>query len=352
MKIKFTSLLEKKDHLIKKIPKLTQDEKDELINFFNKKPNLENKIDWNNYANLTFKDFESVMNETKTEKIKKVKSQGISGLKEGTDYFKIKGEYEGYIPLSWEASKFLASKYVGDCEGKWCVAYQKNKESWLEYIFDEKPMIFIYLLIGDTKYAIGVYPTLKTEIYDADDNKISKISNVDVKQIVNDNKNLIDNAKQIIYNNELNDLINTKNGEDIYWFGLHADSNVFNYEKALDVLIDLKDTEHIEDAGIYWKKFNYEKALDALIDLKDNQRIYYAGIHWKKFNYKKGLEALIKLNDVYNIYNALSYWKIIDKNKLLNFLNTYKIRKNTDDELHIKWIKDKIKIFNNLYNKK
>jgi hypothetical protein len=298
--------------------KLTQDEKNELINFFNKKPNLENKIDWNNYVNLTFKDFKSVMSETKTEKTKKVKSQGISGLKEGTDYLKIKGDYEGYIPLSWDASKFLASKYVGGCEGKWCVAYQKDNQYWIEYTL-EIGTIFIYLLIDDTKYAIGVYPTLKTEIYDAaDDNKISKIPNVNVKQIVDDNKSLLDNAKQIIYDNELNYLINTKNGEDIYLAGQYWKQ--FDYDKGLDALIDLKDTEHIEDAGENWKKFNYEKALDALIQLKDSEKIYDAGIYWKKIDYKKGLDALIDLKDNQRIYYAGIHWKKFDYKKALDAL--------------------------------
>jgi len=104
-------IFEKKDHIIKKLPNLSPEQKKELIDFFKRKPNLEGKIDWNN-KNLTYDDFKDVMKVTKTEKVKLVKSKGISGLKEGEDYLKLKTppEYEGYIPLTYEASKLIASK--------------------------------------------------------------------------------------------------------------------------------------------------------------------------------------------------------------------------------------------------
>ena len=50
-------IIEKKDHLIKRIPDLTDDQKEQIINLFNKNPHLESKIDWNKLNSLTFNDF-------------------------------------------------------------------------------------------------------------------------------------------------------------------------------------------------------------------------------------------------------------------------------------------------------
>ena len=85
----YNLLVEKKDHIIKKLKNLTDDEKDILIDFFKKKPNLENKINWND-KNLTFDDFKAVMDTTKTERIKNVKKQGLKGLKPNKDYVELK----------------------------------------------------------------------------------------------------------------------------------------------------------------------------------------------------------------------------------------------------------------------
>lgn len=54
-------LTEKKDHIIKKMPNLTDDQKKELIDFFKRKSNLENKIDWNKWRKLTYDDFKDVI---------------------------------------------------------------------------------------------------------------------------------------------------------------------------------------------------------------------------------------------------------------------------------------------------
>ena len=54
-----TRLLEKKDHIIRNLKNLSDDEKTQLIDFFNKHPNLENKINWND-KDLYFSDFENM----------------------------------------------------------------------------------------------------------------------------------------------------------------------------------------------------------------------------------------------------------------------------------------------------
>ena len=53
-------LSEKKDHLIKKLTKLTPSEKKDVMDFFKDHPNMENKIDWNR-KDLAYDAFKSVM---------------------------------------------------------------------------------------------------------------------------------------------------------------------------------------------------------------------------------------------------------------------------------------------------
>ena len=54
-------LYEKKDHLIMRNPKLTDDEKQEIIRLLTKHPSYENKIDWNKSNSLTYEDFIKVL---------------------------------------------------------------------------------------------------------------------------------------------------------------------------------------------------------------------------------------------------------------------------------------------------
>jgi hypothetical protein len=165
-------LFEKKDHLIRKLKNLSSDEKEELIQFFNGRIDLESKIDWNN-KDLTFDDFKPIMGASKTGKAKSFKLNGINALKKGTDYQELKykdGGVKMYIPLNYEVSKLLASNKIGACEGKWCIAYQKSSSHWNEYT---KAQVPVYLFTPSTKYAIMVDSNDKIDsIWDAEDKKI------------------------------------------------------------------------------------------------------------------------------------------------------------------------------------
>ena len=167
-------LFEKKDHLIRKLKNLSSDEKEELIQFFNGRIDLESKIDWNN-KDLTFDDFKPIMGASKTGKAKSFKLNGINALKKGTDYQELKykdGGVKMYIPLNYEVSKLLASNKIGACEGKWCIAYQKTDSFWYKHIKDDK-QVPVYLFTPSTKYAIMVDSNDKIDsIWDAEDKKI------------------------------------------------------------------------------------------------------------------------------------------------------------------------------------
>jgi len=181
--------LEKKDHLIKKHKdwnKLDQTQQEELLNYFSQRDQVpEFIIDWNKLNSYDIFDiYKRSKVLTKTARKKSVKINGVGGLEEDKDYVRFPLEnYDAFIPLSWEASKLLASKYIGACEGKWCTAYQKNRRYWDKY--KREGIVLIYIFTSNTKYAVAVYPKeLKSsgffrsknvglEIFDAEDSSMS-----------------------------------------------------------------------------------------------------------------------------------------------------------------------------------
>jgi len=67
--------------------------------------------------------------------------EGLKGLKKNVDYIEIPlktDKSDAYIPLNYKASRVLASNRVGQCEGKWCTAYQKDDDYWDDYINQKK----------------------------------------------------------------------------------------------------------------------------------------------------------------------------------------------------------------------
>lgn len=166
-------LTEKKDHIIKKMPNLSQDEKEVVIDFFKKKPNMENRIDWNKWRKLHFGDFQEVMADTKSSikrKAQKLRHKGIKGLKEGEDYIHIKTknkEYLVYIPLNPQAAKVIASAHIGGCHGKWCIA---NTQAVRYYKSEAKKQNKIPIMVvgKGTKYTIMMKRNCSFEVWAAD----------------------------------------------------------------------------------------------------------------------------------------------------------------------------------------
>ena len=153
---------EKKDHLIMRNPKLTDDEKQEIIRLLNKHPSYENKIDWNKSNSLTYEDFLEVLRPLYINEL------DPRGLIEGQDY-DILYESEDEVLYSvhtYDASKILASNSVepeiwtelpfwcGDEEftdeahafghfdsehedmkpgAKWCISMQTSNRYWNDY---------------------------------------------------------------------------------------------------------------------------------------------------------------------------------------------------------------------------
>ena len=155
-------LYEKKDHLIMRNPKLTDEEKHEIIRLLTKHPSYENKIEWNKNNSLTYKDFLSVLRPLY------INDLDPRGLIEGEDY-DILYESEDEVLYSvhtYDASRILASNNVkpemwtkipswcgyaekideahafghfdlehGDMKpgAKWCISMQTSTRYWNQY---------------------------------------------------------------------------------------------------------------------------------------------------------------------------------------------------------------------------
>ena len=174
------NLIEKKDHLIKRhsdFSDLTSQQQQELLDFFKQKDQpADMNIDWNK---LNSYDIEEILQatkvQTKSQRKKQVKLSGIQALDEGKDYIEVYNHdgVIGLMPLTFEASKFIASKYIGGCEGEWCTAYQKNSKYWTGYT--EKGIVLIYFIDfeNNDKAALALNASSgDKEWFDADDRKI------------------------------------------------------------------------------------------------------------------------------------------------------------------------------------
>ena len=158
-------LYEKKDHLIRRNPNLTDEQKQEIIELLGKHPSYENKIDWNKNNSLTYEDFIKVLRPLY------INDLDPRGLIEGEDYDIL---YESddevlYIVRTYNASKILASNSVepelwtkipswcGEAEktdeahafghfdsehgkmkpgAKWCISMQTSDLHWNQYSTD------------------------------------------------------------------------------------------------------------------------------------------------------------------------------------------------------------------------
>ena len=153
---------EKKDHLIRRNPNLTDGEKQEIIELLTKHPSYENKIDWNKSNSLTYEDFLSVLRPLYINEL------DPRGLVEGIDYdILYESDSEAFYSIyTYDASKILASNAVapkmwtkipdwcgreeftdeahafghfdsehGDMKpgAKWCISMQTSDRYWNQY---------------------------------------------------------------------------------------------------------------------------------------------------------------------------------------------------------------------------
>jgi hypothetical protein len=231
---------------VRKLKNLSPEEKKKVIDFFKKNNQLEKEIDWNN-KNLTITDFQYVFHTPTKAKIKKsVKKKGIGGLREGIDYIDVTYMFENhnaYIPLNYEASKHIASKYIGHCTGKWCTAYQKTDSYWKDYVIDKNTtLIYIISPDKDEKYAWAI--KLKSNRWQIFDKKDSLVYDIP--------------------------------GENVYRIYKRYKRDLVKYDKMID--------KHIEGHWIYDARISD----DAKYRIKSNGYVYWENGIWYNGTWKYG----------------------------------------------------------------
>ena len=215
---------EKKDHLIRKNPNLTDEQKQEIIEVLTKHPSYENKIDWNKNKSLTYEDFMSVLRPLY------INDLDPKGLVEGKDYdilYESKDEVL-YSVYTYDASRILASNAVepklwtkipfwcGEAEktdeahafghfdsehgdmkpgAKWCISMQTSSKYWNQYSPDFHFLFWFRndpMLANNRKIAIGL--SKKTwEIalrYDEADNETKRSIPSYIMKAINEDKKI------------------------------------------------------------------------------------------------------------------------------------------------------------------
>jgi len=174
------SLREKKDHIINKLPRLSNTEKEEVINFFKNHSNLENKIDWNNKS-LTINDFRQVMKSVETSRSAK-KAEVKADLRVAFDDYVKNGEAHVWFandklilvsPLSWACAQFMDSYNCYGEGAKWCIGKENDPQHWNDYVCEKRQQfIMLYDAVEKTKFMIERSNEEYYDIWDAKDNHI------------------------------------------------------------------------------------------------------------------------------------------------------------------------------------
>jgi hypothetical protein len=229
------SLIEetKKERFILRRKDLTDDQKQEIIDYLDKHTDGKTEAqfvksvngDWNKFNRVPWSEIEKILSTvSKTAKKRKVKSEGINGLEKGKDYIPIDNveidpsvsvdllnrecryqatgdeEFIGaYMPLDWESSKLIASNAIGNCEGQWCTAYQKDDRFWHDYT--GKGGVLIYFIYEETKYAVLVSPSGMTKIWDEYDEPgrgsvSDTLPSIKLDELINKNSRIIDKVSE------------------------------------------------------------------------------------------------------------------------------------------------------------
>lgn len=180
----------------------------------------------------SFEEFKNILEQESTKITKSSAKKGIEGLTKDKDYIEIPikdKEDEIYIPLNYKASKIIASNRVGQCEGKWCTAYQKTDEYWIEYIKENEGILTYVIRNNDKlfkinqKQAIYFHKNKKDiERFDANDNKINSVSyEKEIKNYVYKNwdkiKSKLPKSKHWIHKATIKDAEFKISNDNIYW---------------------------------------------------------------------------------------------------------------------------------------
>ena len=160
--------LESKDRFINKLSALSPEEKSKLIKFFRGHSNYENQIDWNN-KNLTFADFEPLLNKRSKTLLKKEYRSNPRLMFSDSKNFMIYKETDDFLfvlPLTWEAAKFMDSSKCGGESARWCIGDKSSSLAWDRYTNPDEAGDFIrsaFVLLFNKHYDPSIYDGIEKD---------------------------------------------------------------------------------------------------------------------------------------------------------------------------------------------
>jgi len=175
---------EDKTSRINKLTTLDDDQKKRVVDFFRKYPQDESSIDWNR-KDLQWDDFVKVMDDRESKaggKASKIsKNTGLGGMVLGKEYMahQISPDLTAYVPLTYKASRFLASSSFLGATADWCISYPNTNQYWNDYSGRDKVSFVIWVMTnantpfsenGVDKFATAISPNARTENFDRYDN--------------------------------------------------------------------------------------------------------------------------------------------------------------------------------------
>ena len=160
--------LESKDRFINKLSTLSPEEKSKLIKFFRDHSNYENQIDWNN-KNLTFADFEPLLNKQSKALLKKEYRSNPRLMFSDSKNFMIYKETDDFLfvlPLTWEAAKFMDSSKCGGEGARWCIGDKSSSMAWNRYTNPDEDSEFnrsAFVLLFNKHYDPSIYDGIEKD---------------------------------------------------------------------------------------------------------------------------------------------------------------------------------------------
>lgn len=165
---------ERKDHIIKKLNNLTDEEKEEVIEWFKTHSSYESdpSINWQN-KDLTMDDFKALMakaENSKSAKKRRIKSNAALLFEEHGQIVKETENWIYVLPLSWEDAKFMDSSNCGGEGARWCIGWKESSTHWDRYVNGDHPSETSSFVIAYNKQydpsIIDTFPKCKSrEVY-------------------------------------------------------------------------------------------------------------------------------------------------------------------------------------------
>lgn len=172
-----------KARFINSIEGLTDEEKQDFIDFFDSHTNAQNLINWQNKSELTKENLERVVNEVKAKADAKKKEHDkyrlgrkdpllmFTSRPEMFDILEVNDKWIFAQCKSHAACNFADSFECGGAGAKWCIGWTGNTAHWDSYTKAGMEFVLAYNKLGDPKkeddlkYMIQIDPTNKTQAW-------------------------------------------------------------------------------------------------------------------------------------------------------------------------------------------